>query len=93
MRKSLTFVHGRRIEGDVTPTARFIMGDEGNSFFVFLIRIRGQWYFKGEDILMEEEVEFLWNGGGLKRWGFLKNFCGIFFECTRGCMGVYMKES
>lgn len=42
---------------------------------------------------MEEEVEFLWNGGGLKRWGFLKNFCRIFFECTRGCMGVYMKES
>lgn len=53
MRKSLTFVHGRRIEGDVTPTARFIMGDEGNSFFVFLIRIREQWYFKGEDILKE----------------------------------------
>lgn len=36
MRKSLTFVHGRRVEGDVTPTARFIIsGEEGtrSSYF------------------------------------------------------------
>lgn len=36
MRKSLTFVHGRRIEGDVTTTARFIIsGEEGtrSSYF------------------------------------------------------------